>query len=123
MERPPPVNVQERLRQAIDQQQNRLRGSVPFDREAAILALIRRMDRKPLVLSVEATPDLVFGHHLANLGGNKALQLCLESVGDAASVAPASSNDGLDGWVEGFLRECHCLAEAEQVLVHCETGF
>jgi hypothetical protein len=116
------MNIQERLRQAIDQQQSRLRARVPADRQAAILALIRTQDRLPDPSHIERLPDLVAGIRLANLGGNKALQLGIESADDA-SPAPASSGVGLDGWAERFLEECSRLAEAELVLAHCETGF
>src|SRR5215204_7725339 len=104
------MNVQERLRQAIDQQQSRLRASIPPDRQAASLALIRVQDRLPDSSEIEPSPDLVTGRRLANLGGNKALQLCVESTGDDATAAPASSGDGLDGWAERFLEECGRLA-------------
>jgi hypothetical protein len=117
------MNVQERLRQAIDQQQSRLRASFPPDRESAILSLIRTQDRLPNSSGIDPVPDLVTGRRLPNLGGNKALQLCLESTGDYATTAPASSGNGLDGWRERFLEECGRLAEAEIVLAHCETGF
>jgi hypothetical protein len=113
----------ERLRQAIDQQQECLRADVPSDRQSAILALLRTRDRLPRSTGVEPLPDIVTGRRLADLGGNKALQLCLESTGDAATTAPASTDDRLDGWSERFLQECGRLAEAELVLAHCETGF
>ena len=116
-------NVQERLRQAIDERQSRLRVEVPSDRQAAILALISTLDQLPDSSSIEPLPDLVTGRRLANLGGNKALQLCVESTGDDAKAAPASSGYGLDGWAERFLEECGRLAEAELVLAHSETGF
>jgi hypothetical protein len=117
------MNVQERLRQLIDQQQSCLRANVPPDRQAAILALLRTQDRLPHAPGTEPLPDLVTGRRLAGLGANKALQLCLESTGEDATVAPASSGDGLDGWGELFLQECGRLAAAELVLGHCETGF
>src|SRR5215216_1218889 len=117
------MNVQERLRQAIDEQQSRLRASVPPDRQAAILALIRVQDRLPDSFDIEPSTDLVTGRRRANLGGNKALQLCFESVGHDAMPAAASSGDGLDDWAERFLQECVRLAEAEVILAHCETGF
>lgn len=117
------MSVQERLRQAIDQQERRLQAGVPPDREAAILALLRIQDRLPPSPGVEPPPDLVTGRRVAGLGGSKALQLCLESTGDAATASPAASGAGLDGWGERFLRECGRLAEAELVLGHHETGF
>lgn len=118
------MNVQERLRQLIDQQQSRLRADIPPDRQAAILALLRTWDRLPHPLGIESLPDLITGRRLANLGGNKALQFCLESRVDLAKEAPAtSSSEGSDGWSESFLQECGRLAVAELVLTHCETGF
>src|SRR5215216_2895725 len=117
------MNAQERLRQAIDEQQSRLCAGVPPDRQAAILALIRIKDRLPDSSDIEPLPDLVTGRRLANLGGNKALQLCFESTHDDAVPAAASSGDALDGWAERFLQECDQLAEAEIILAHCETGF
>jgi hypothetical protein len=117
------MNVQERLRLAIDQQQSRLRDGVAPDRQAAILALIRAQEQLPLSPDIEAQPDLVTDRRLPNLGGNKALQLCLESPGDDASATPVSFDDGLNGWAARFLQECDRLAEAELVLAHCETGF
>src|SRR5688500_11240353 len=117
------MNVQERLRQVIDQQQSHLRAEVPADRQAAILALIRIQDLLPDSADIELLPDLVTGRRLAKLGGNKALQLCVESASGDATSAPASSGDSLDGWGEHFFEECRQLAEAELVLAHCETGF
>src|SRR5215211_2729 len=99
------MNVQKRLRQAIDQHQSLLRASVPSDRQAAILALIRVQDRLSDSSDIEPPPDLVTGRRLANLGGNKALQLCFESTHDDAVPAAASSGDALDGWAERFLEE------------------
>lgn len=115
------MNTQERLRQAIDQQQSRLRAGVPPDRQAVIVALLRIQDELPSTHGVEPLPDLITGRRLADLGGNKALQLCFEASDDAA--APALSGDGLEAWAERFLQECGRLAEAELVLAHCETGF
>ncbi|MGH2613976.1 MAG: hypothetical protein ACRDJC_01955 [Thermomicrobiales bacterium] len=117
------MNSQERLRQAIDEQQDRLQASVPTNRPAAILALLSILDRAPLAPAHEPEPDLVTGRRLANLGGNKALQLGLESAGDDAMAAPPPSGDGWEGWGARLLQECGRLAEAELVLAHCETGF
>ena len=118
------MNAQQQpLRQAIDQQHLRLRAEVPPNREAAILALLRARDRLPHEPGVEPVPDLVTGRRLAGLGGNKALQLCLESTGDDPIGTPASPGDELDGWAERFLDECGQLVEAELVLAHGESGF
>jgi hypothetical protein len=122
MERLSHMDVQDRLHQLIDQQQDRLRAGVPGDRQAAILALIRAQDRLPLTPGIEPPPDLITGRHLVNPGGNRALQLCLESTGDVAEVH-ASCGEALDRWAERFLRKCGQLAEARLLLAHCETGF
>jgi hypothetical protein len=120
MERPRRMTTQERLRQLIDQEILRLRAGVPPDREAAILALLHLQDQRPYVPGSEPRPDLVTGRRLADLGGNRALQLCLESTGDTGA---APSGEALDGWAERFVQACSRLAEAELVLAHCETGF
>src|SRR5215212_5633966 len=117
------MNVQVRLRVAIDQQQNRLRASIPAGRQTDILALIRTLDRLQHSSYIEPLPDLITGRRLANLGGNKALQLVFESTDADATTAPASSGVGLEGWAERFLEECRGLAEAGLVRAHCETGF
>lgn len=130
-ERPLRMNVPEQLRQLIDQQQCRLQAEVPPDRQLAILALLRIQDRLPhsrgIELPTPPTPqpssDLVTGRSVASLGANKALHLCFEATGDGAEAAPASPTDDLVGWGKRFLQECAWLAEAEQVLTHCETGF
>jgi hypothetical protein len=114
------MNAQEHFRAAIEQQQNRLRAKVPSDRPAAIIALLRVLDRLPHTPTSDPPPDLVTGRRLVNLGGNKALQLCFEATD---GVAVASSRNGLDAWAERFLSDCSQLAEAELVLAHCETGF
>jgi hypothetical protein len=112
------LNAQDQLRQVIDEQKNRLLASVSSVPQAAILALIRTIDRLPR--SAHFEPDLVTGRRLANLSGNRALQLCLESTPNAEKE---SSSDELNAWAERFLWECDQLAEAELVLAHCETGF
>ncbi|MGI8403237.1 MAG: hypothetical protein ACR2OE_00455 [Thermomicrobiales bacterium] len=125
------MNAQERLRQLIAHQENRLRAAVPPDRQATILALLRAQDRLPLSPGGEwqtspqphALPDLVTGQRFAELGGNKALRYCFESTSDDAESMTASFGDDLNSWGERFLQECGRLAEAELILTHCETGF
>lgn len=117
------MSAQEQLRGSIDQRQKDLRASIPSDREAAILALLRSLDRLPPAPDIDPQPDLVTGRRLAGLGGNKALQLCLESSSDESQASPRTAGEDLDIWSERFLRECAQLAEAVLVLSHCETGF
>lgn len=116
------MNAQERLWQAIDQQQSRLRAQVPPDRQRAILALVRAQDDLPHSAGGDLS-EIVPGRPPLNLGGSKALQLCLEAAGDDATAMPASAEDGLHDWADRFLQACGTLAEAELVLGHVETGF
>jgi hypothetical protein len=116
------MTAQERLRQAIDSRQEWLRATVPGDRETALLALISARDRLPISTAGDSQPDLVTGYRITDLGGNKALQVYLESP-DERPAGDAGSPTGLDAWAEVLLAECALLAEAETVLGHCETGF
>ena len=117
------MNAQDRLRQSIDHEECRLRAEVPPRREAALLALLRTQDRLPYSPGSQPPADLVTGRRLANLGGNKALQLCCESPSHDDVIPLDDAGDELNGWGERFLKECGCLAEAELVLAHCQTGF
>ena len=112
------MNVQEQLRELIDRQHEHLRAEVPSDRRGAILALLGIQSQLPRTSGIEPSPDIITGHRLTNLGGNKAVQLVLEANGDVIA-----SEQGLETWAERFLQECGWLAEAELVLAHCETGF
>ncbi len=82
------MDVQEQLRQSIEQQQIRLRQGVPDDRASAILALIRAIDEQANSIGATSLPDLITGRLLANPGGNKALMLCLDapSASDIDSI-------------------------------------
>ncbi|HET7092457.1 MAG TPA: hypothetical protein VFI22_03240 [Thermomicrobiales bacterium] len=113
------MDARQRLRAAIDQRANDLRGAVPDDRPAAIRALIRAIDRLPIEPGGDSETDFVAGHRRVDLGASKALQLCLEADGAASGHAAAR----LDDWASNFLAACGRLAEAELVLAHCETGF
>lgn len=117
------MTAQDRLRQSIDRQRDRLRTDVPPGRAAAVLAVLRARDRPEVAPTDEAAPDLVFGRRLADPGGNLALRLCLDADGDAAPAAPDPADEGLDGWARRFLAACGEVAAAEAVLVHAETGF
>lgn len=119
------MNAHEQLRHAIDEHQDLLRASVPSSREPAILALLRVNDRLSPDIPLEPHFDLVTGRRLAGLGGNKALQLLLESESTAPDAGSWPVHAGLEpeAWAERFLQECACLAEAELVCAHSETGF
>ncbi|CAN5534227.1 hypothetical protein BH09CHL1_BH09CHL1_32100 [soil metagenome] len=111
------MSARDHLREAIDRQQLRLREAVPLDREAAIQALLRAIDQIAPSRGNAPIPDLISGHRLANLGGTKALQFCLEEPSERQNLGD------IDAWAVRFLADCHHLAEAELVITHCETGF
>jgi hypothetical protein len=117
------MTAQDRLRQTIDEQQRRLCARIPSDRQAAVVSLVHTLNRLPFLPENDPQPDHITASRPANLGGNKALQLCLESTTEDANAASDLSGNELDSWAERFLRECDQLAEAEMVLTHCETGF
>jgi hypothetical protein len=112
----------QRLRERIDQERDRLRVGLPAGREAAALAVLRARERLPR-RDPNRGPDLVAGTRLVDPGGNLALSLCLAAPGEDAGANGAASGNDLDGWADGFLAACGCLAEAEMVLTHVETGF
>jgi hypothetical protein len=116
------VNAQDRLRQAIERQEDLLRAAVPSDRHGAILALVRVLDRLSPA-AAEPEPDLVTGRRVADLGGNRALRLCVEASGEDSQSGPTSTGDEMDRWAERFLCGCSELDAAGLVLTHCETGF
>src|SRR5690606_17480938 len=72
--------------------------------------------------TIEPAPDLITGRELANLGGTRALQLCLEAP-FGERPGPAVVPGGLDAWATQFRQDCAGVAAAELVLGHCETGF
>ncbi len=117
------MSAQVQLRQAIDRQQIRLRESVPADRDGAIRTVLRGRDLRLQTAGSDTLPDLVTGRRLADLGGNKALQVCFEATDGEVAAGPVTSGEGLDDWAKRFLDECARLVEAELVLAHCETGF
>jgi hypothetical protein len=117
------MNAQERLRLLVDQKWADLRASVPRSRDKAILSLVSALDQLPRSPEIEPEPDLITGRHFADLGGNKALQLCLESTFTNAMTSPTTDSDRLNDWAAKFLQDCAELAEIEMVFAHCETGF
>ncbi|MGC4108467.1 MAG: hypothetical protein QM753_19260 [Thermomicrobiales bacterium] len=89
------------LTAAIETQEAFLRASLPDDRDAALIALVRAQDRLLDGLDLTRTPpfDLIHGVRLANPGGSLALSLVLDpepSPVDAALVAAdLSESDAL----------------------------
>ncbi|RIK45720.1 MAG: hypothetical protein DCC58_05520 [Chloroflexi bacterium] len=111
------MTAQEQLRSAIELQRARLQASVPADRRAAILGLLRAQALLPPSPPAEQRPNLITGRSLPNLGGNQALELCLAAAGQQ------HGHPDLAVWSAWFLQQCSLLAEAELVLGHVETGF
>lgn len=119
------MDAQQRLRDAIELQETRLRANVPADRVAASIAVVEAIDRRQVQFGVgeEPTPNVVTGRRFASYGGSKAIQFCLEAAeGPADLVKPAVSPD-LAGWADQFLIRCDHLATANSVLGHVESGF
>jgi len=117
------MTAHEQLRHAIQEEELRLRAAIPPSREAVIRAILRIRDRLSRGSAIELDPDLITGHRLSDLGGNKALQLGLELSAANTEASLALSLAQLDVWAEQFLGECASLVEADLVLAHCETGF
>jgi hypothetical protein len=117
------MNAQERLRLLIHEKWADLRATVLPNREEAILSLIRTLDQLPHSSEIEPKPNLITGRHFADLGGNKALQLCLESTLTNASMVQPIANGESNVWAGSFLQECAQLAEIEMILAQCKTGF
>lgn len=116
------MSAPEQLRQAIADAQDGLRRSISANRDGVLRALLRVIDRSPLDTRDDMPPDLVTGRHVAALGANLALRLCLEAPEVKAEATSSAGND-LDAWSMEFLDACARLAEAELVLTHAQTGF
>ncbi len=118
---------QEQLRQLIDEQQERLRRTFPAHRGSAVVALTRARDWHYLTLqdTLHAATQGTKEHssYLYPSGWHKALQLCFGNAAESPYVSPLVTDSALDGWADQVLLECASLAEGEQVLAHCETGF
>jgi hypothetical protein len=111
------MGAHERLSQIIDERQGRLAASVPPDREAALLALLRLIDRLPLHPDAWAEPDLVTGRRVHELGVPTALRLCLDAPAGRLGV-PGDPDD----WARDFLDACRQLEAAALVARFAETG-
>src|SRR5579863_200211 len=121
------LSKQEQLRQLIDEEQERIRQTFPAQMGSAVVALTRARDWRSLKLqdSLNAATKtaLAYNSYLYSSGWYKALQLYFGNVAEAPYVSPLVTNSSLDAWADQVLLECDCLAEGEQVLAHCETGF
>lgn len=117
------LSKQEQLRQLIDEQQERMRQTFPAQRGSAVVALTKARDWRYLTLQdtvSAATPGAAtHSSYLYPSGWQKALQLCFGNAAESPSVTDST----LTAWADRVLLECDRLAEAEQVLAYCETGF
>lgn len=110
-----PLNARETLRQAIDDEQRRLREGIPPDRQAALIALLHALDQLP---ADSPTPDVITGRHPHDLGGKLALCLCLEAARAKTTVGEPVS----EGWAKRFLCDCGQIVRAESILLYVESG-
>lgn len=110
------MDARAQLQQIIDEQQGRLAAGIPPGREAALLALLRKVDGLSLDREVTGALDAVTGCRVPGLGVPTALRLALEHAGSDA--------DGGDhaAWAGPFLDACRDLEAARLVLRFAETG-
>ncbi|HEV2659952.1 MAG TPA: hypothetical protein VGU68_05090 [Ktedonobacteraceae bacterium] len=116
---------QEQLRHLIDDQQERVRLTFPAHRASAVVALTRARDWHYLKLqdSLNATTTTTHNSYLYPSGWHKALQLCFGKAAASPYVSPPVPDSALAAWADQVMLESEHLAEGEQVLAHCETGF
>lgn len=118
---------QEQLRQLIDEQQERIRQTYSAHRGSAVIALTRARDWHYLKLqeTLNTTTQGATAHnlYLYSSGWLKALQFCFGNAVESPYVSSIVPDSTLDAWADQVLLECDRLAEGEQVLAHCETGF
>jgi hypothetical protein len=121
------LSKQEQLRQLIDEQQENIRRTFPAHKGSAVVALTRARDWHYLTLqdTLNAATQGTKGHssYVYSSSWYKALQLCFDNVAESPYVSPLDTDSTLDDWADQVLLECDSLAEGEQVLAHCETGF
>src|SRR5207244_877429 len=121
------LSKQEQLCQLIDEQQERIRQTFPAHGGSAVVALTSARDWHSLKLqdTLNAATQGATAHnsYLYSSGWHKALQLCFSNAAESSYVAPIVTDSTLDGLADQVLLECDSLAEGEQVLAHCETGF
>jgi len=115
-------DIIETLTTAIAMQETALRASIPPDREAALVALVRAQDRLLDGLDVTQEPpfDLIHGSRLANPGGS--LAICL-ALGDPQTPGCSATFDSPGARADEFLTACAGLVDATQVLTHLASGF
>lgn len=130
------MDAREQLRQALDAERARLRAVVPANTQAVLLALIRARDRFALAVDRAAdpviapdpagapqAPDRADERCLYGLGWNGALRLCFATPSEHTHAARPQPGADLDGWAEGFLRDCGRLGAADLILADLETGY
>ena len=118
------TSKQEQLRQLIDEQQQHIRQAFPTQRSSTIVALTRARDWQYLTLQ-DAVNAATQEHssYVCSSGWYKALQICYGNATEPPNVSPPVPASALEAWADHILLECASLAEGEQILAHCETGF
>ncbi|HEV7235618.1 MAG TPA: hypothetical protein VGN15_05515 [Ktedonobacteraceae bacterium] len=121
------LSKQEQLCQLIDEEQERIRLTFPAHRGSAVVALTSARDWHYLTLldTLNAATQGATAHtsYLYSSGWHKALQFCFGTATEPPYVPPLVTASTLNAWADQVLLECDRLAEGEQVLAHCETGF
>jgi len=119
------LSKQEQLCQLIDEQQEHIRQTFPTHRGSAVVALTRARDWHYLQDTLNTATQTATAHnsYLYSSGWHKALQLCFGNAAEPPYVSSLVPDSTLDAWADQVLLECDRLAEAEQVLAHCGTGF
>ena len=108
------------LRDAIDDQRERLRATLPADRRGLVVALLAEQDALAVAPPAPGPLDVVTGGPMPDLGVAAALALGLADAPVPNVDAPfAADRDA----ARTLLASCRDLAAAEMVLAHAETGF
>ena len=108
------------LRDAIDDQRERLRATLPADRRGLVVALLAEQDALAAAPPAPGPLDVVTGGPMPDLGVAAALALGLADAPVPNVDAPfAADRDA----ARTLLASCRDLAAAEMVLAHAETGF
>ncbi len=108
---------QEQLRKLLKEQYAYLQQTFATDRQSALLALTRSLNRHYLE-TLHHKPN---NASLYTLGWQKALSLCFAA--SPPSLQTSETDDTLNMWADATLQACGLLVQAERILDYCETGF
>ena len=108
------------LRDATDDQRDRLRATLPADRRGLVVALLAEQDALAVAPPAPGPLDVVTGGPMPDLGVAAALALCLADAPVPDVDAPFAADRDV---ARTLLAACRDLAAAELVLAHAATGF